>query len=39
LDLTAAIESHDGEARDARRQFRRLQREEVRSLIAFLNSL
>jgi CxxC motif-containing protein (DUF1111 family) len=39
LDLTAAIESHDGEARDARRQFRRLQRDEVRSLIAFLNSL
>ena len=38
-DLMTAIESHDGEARSAHRQFRRLQRDEVRSLIAFLNSL
>jgi CxxC motif-containing protein (DUF1111 family) len=38
-DLRSAIESHDGEARTARRQFRRLQRDEVRSLFAFLNSL
>ena len=38
-DLMTAIESHDGEARNAHRKFRHLQRGEVKSLIAFLNSL
>jgi CxxC motif-containing protein (DUF1111 family) len=38
-DLTTAIRRHDGEARLARARFRRLQRDDVRSLLAFLNSL
>ena len=38
-DLETAIERHEGEARHARREFRELRRDEVRSLMAFLNSL
>jgi CxxC motif-containing protein (DUF1111 family) len=38
-DLTTAIRRHDGEARLARARFRRLERDEIRSLLAFLNSL
>ena len=38
-DLTTAIRRHDGEARLARARFRRLERDDVRSLLAFLNSL
>ena len=38
-DLTTAIRRHDGEARFAHEGFRRLDRGEVRNLVAFLNSL
>lgn len=38
-DLTTAIRRHDGEARFAHHGFRNLERGEVRSLLAFLNSL
>jgi len=38
-DLTTAIRRHDGEAGLARARFRRLERDDVRSLLAFLNSL
>jgi CxxC motif-containing protein (DUF1111 family) len=38
-DLTTAIRRHDGEARFSRERFRDLERNDVRNLIAFLNSL
>src|SRR5882762_2923460 len=38
-DLTTAIRRHDGEARFAHERFRDLERNDVRNLIAFLNSL
>jgi CxxC motif-containing protein (DUF1111 family) len=38
-DLTTAIRRHDGEAGFARARFRRLERDDIRSLLAFLNSL
>jgi len=38
-DLTTAIRRHDGEAEFAQRRFLNLDREDVRSLMAFLNSL
>jgi CxxC motif-containing protein (DUF1111 family) len=38
-DVTSAIRRHDGEGRFSHEQFRRLERDDVRSLLAFLNSL
>ncbi len=38
-DLTTAIQRHDGEARNTRQQVRNLRRDDMKSLLAFLNSL